>query len=355
MNTKKYYTDVVNCTFHPEVKCCLECGTLLKRHQTISRRTVITFDQIIHIVHYGYRCPKEDCEGKSVLYRSMKADALALPGFTFGLDVVLEVGHLRFSEHKTVDEMHQHLLQRLSPLHQTISRREVLFLFEAYASLLRAGTNVAHDAVWKETVRVNKGILLSIDGIQPDAGNETIYLVRDVFTGRILNAENTTESTKERLMQILAPVVALDIPVVGVISDAQLTELQAVAELWPNVPHQICQFHALRDAGRLVYQADTRARNAMRGSMKEKTQKYRQNLQTHIEYAETQEMPVEQEVERLHLLDDYAATIEGVLQIGSKAPFEYGGLATQEALIQIQQSLENLGGKKGAIKPVNGV
>jgi hypothetical protein len=301
MNTKKQYTDVVKYTFHPEVTHCLKCGSLLKRHQTISRKTIITFDQIIRVVHYGHRCPKEECEGKSILYRSMKADALALSGFTFGLDVVLEVGHLRFSEHKTVDEMHHNLLQRLAPLHQTISRREVLFLFEASVSFLRAGTDVAHDEAWKETVRANKGLLISIDGIQPDAGNETIYLVRDVFTGRILNAENTTESTKERLMQILAPVVALDVPVVGVISDAQLTELQAVAELWPTVPHQICQFHALRDAGRLVYQTDTRARNAMRGLMKEKTQKYRHTLQTHIEQAEQQETPVEQEVERLHL------------------------------------------------------
>jgi hypothetical protein len=72
-----------------------------------------------------------------------------------------------------------------------------------------AGTEVSQDEAWKEQVRTNKGILLSIDGIQPDAGNETIYLIRDVFTGRILTAENTTESTKERLKQILAPVVAL--------------------------------------------------------------------------------------------------------------------------------------------------
>jgi hypothetical protein len=138
---------------------------------------------------------------------------LALSGFTFGLDSVLLVGHLRLKEHQTVDEIHHHLLERLAPLQQTISRREILFLFEAYTALLRAGTEVSEDEAWKEQVRKNKGILLSIDGIQPDAGNETIYLIRDVFTGRILNAENTTESTKERLKQILAPVVALKLEV----------------------------------------------------------------------------------------------------------------------------------------------
>lgn len=37
----------------------------------------------------------------------LSADGLALPGFTFGLDVVILVGHLRLSNHQTVDEVHQ--------------------------------------------------------------------------------------------------------------------------------------------------------------------------------------------------------------------------------------------------------
>src|SRR5207245_482751 len=209
--------------------------------------------QVIRLVHCGYRCPHPECPGRRTLYRSAEADALALAGFTFGLDIVLLVGRLRLQEHKTVDEIHQDLTQQLAPLDQTISRREILFLFEAYTALLRAGTEVSQDEAWKEQVRKNTGIVLSIDGIQPDKGNETIYLMRDVLTERILHAENVTESTKERLKQILAPVVALNVPILGVISDAQPTELQAVAELWPDVPHQICQFHALLDAGILIY------------------------------------------------------------------------------------------------------
>ncbi len=112
--------------------------------------------------------------------------------------------------------IHQVLSGHLALLDQTISRREILFLFEAYSAVLRAGTEVIHDKAWKEQVRANKGILLSIDGIQPDKGNETIYLLRDVLTGRILNAENVTDSTKERLKQLFTPVVALDLPVIGV-------------------------------------------------------------------------------------------------------------------------------------------
>lgn len=91
-----------------------------------------------------------------------------MPGFTFGLDIVLLVGQLRLRVHQTVDEIHRMLTQRLAVVGQTISRREVLFLFEAYTALLRAETEVSQDAAWKEEVEENKGLLISIDGIQPD-------------------------------------------------------------------------------------------------------------------------------------------------------------------------------------------
>jgi len=268
----------------------------------------------------------------------MEADALALPGFTFGLDILLLVGQLRLREHQTVDEIHRTLTQRLALVGQTICRREMLFLFEAYTALLRAGTEVSQDAAWKEEVRENKGLLLSIDGIQPDNGNETIYLVRDVLTGRILTAENVTDSTKERLKQVLAPVVALDLPVIGVISDAQPTELQAVAELWPQAPHQICQFHAIREAGRLIYNADHRVKTDMRIRMQQKTHEYRQNMHKRLKEAEEKREENQQEMEQLHILEEYAAMVEGALNIDSLTPFQYGGLAMQEALTKIQTS-----------------
>ncbi len=63
-----------------------------------------------------------------------------------------------------------------------------------------------------------------------------------------------TESTKECLKQLLAPVVALEVPVIGVGSSAQPTELQAVTELWPDVPYQMCQFHAKRERRATVLQ-----------------------------------------------------------------------------------------------------
>ncbi len=131
MNKKKRYNSMVKRILRPEVTYCLECQGKLQRCVTISDRMIITLKQVLRLVHCGYRCPHEQCPGRKVLYRSAEADALALPGFTFGLDMVLAVGHLRLREHKTVDEIHQSLSEQLAPLEQTISRREIFFLFEA--------------------------------------------------------------------------------------------------------------------------------------------------------------------------------------------------------------------------------
>lgn len=122
------------------------------------------------------------------------------------MDVVLLVGSLRFRQHQTVDEIHEELRKRLAPLAVTISRREILFLFETSSSLLRAATEAKEDGEWKRQVLVNEGLLLSVDGIQPDKGNETIYLVRDLLTGRVLMAENLTSTRKEVLLALLQEV-----------------------------------------------------------------------------------------------------------------------------------------------------
>ncbi|HEV2456963.1 MAG TPA: hypothetical protein VGS80_01255 [Ktedonobacterales bacterium] len=61
-----------------------------------------------------------------------------MPGFTLGLDWILVIGQLRLSQHLTLDQTHQVVQAQLSRWQVTLSRREGLYLFEAYCSLLRA-------------------------------------------------------------------------------------------------------------------------------------------------------------------------------------------------------------------------
>jgi len=65
---------------------------------------------------------------------------------------------------------------------------------------------VKEDKEWFDQVEKNGGMIVSIDGIQPDKGNETVYIVRDALTGRVLAAENVTSSETAVMKQILAPV-----------------------------------------------------------------------------------------------------------------------------------------------------
>src|SRR3989440_6090812 len=215
MRHSRSYPNVIRRWYRPVEHECLECHRTLREAVAVSRRTVITLEGVIKLNHAGYRCPDPQCVGHTRTYRSVEADALALPHFTYGLDVVLLVGRLRLREHSTVDEIHQEVLARLEPLGVKIARREILYLFETYCTLLRAASEAKEDQQWLEQVEKNGGIIVSVDGIQPEKGNETVYIVRDALTGRVLAAEQVTSSETEGMKALLAPAVTLGVKVLG--------------------------------------------------------------------------------------------------------------------------------------------
>jgi len=303
---------------------------------TLTRRTVITLDGVIKLNHAGYRCPDAQCPGHQRTYRSPQADALALPYFTFGLDIVLLVGRLRLREHQTVDEMHQELLTRLEPLGVNISQREMLYLFEAYCTLVRASSEAKDDQPWLAQVEKNGGIIVSVDGIQPEKGNETVYLVRDALTGRVLCAENVTSSETAVMKALLAPVVALGVKVLGTISDAKARELKAVEDLWPEVPHQVCQFHVLRDASQRAFDADKAVKTAMRKKLQPKVRAVRKQLKKQVPTSSPEE------AKQLAVLDEYASGMLTALNTDGLQPFTYATVEAAPALDEVEASLQQL-------------
>jgi hypothetical protein len=293
-------------------------------------------DGVIKLNHAGYRCPDAQCPGHQRTYRSPQADALALPYFTFGLDIVLLVGRLRLREHQTVDEMHQELLTRLEPLGVNISQREMLYLFEAYCTLVRASSEAKDDQPWLAQVEKNGGIIVSVDGIQPEKGNETVYLVRDALTGRVLCAENVTSSETAVMKALLAPVVALGVKVLGTISDAQESELKAVEDLWPEVPHQVCQFHVLRDASQRAFDADKAVKTAMRKKLQPKVRAVRKQLKKQVPTSSPEE------AKQLAVLDEYASGMLTALNTDGLQPFTYATVEAAPALDEVEASLQQL-------------
>jgi hypothetical protein len=345
MKHAKTYQDVTKIFYRPEIYKCLECQKSLKRSSTLSQRTVVTMHGVIKVIHGGYSCTNLACRAQKRTYRSAEADALALPGFTFGLDIVIFAGKLHLGEHQTVDEVHENISKRLAPLGVSISRREITYLFDAFSTLLRATCDLRSDEEWKKEVEKNGGIIVSIDGIKPDQGNETIYIVRDMLTGRLLTAENVTDNSTEKIKQILAPIVELSVPVLGTISDAQLAEIQGLTQLWPDAPHQTCQFHALRDAGAKAMAEDRRVKKEIRKKIQSRLKDLRKEIKGQKQQAG------EAEKEQLDILDEYALGCQAVLNQDGIAPFDYKGIDAYDTLDDIADSLEKIK-KKGHFNSV---
>jgi len=341
MKRARSYEKVMRRWYRPVEHECPECHRTLRQAMTLSKRTVITLAGVIRLIHAGYRCPDGQCAGHQRTYRSPEADALALPGFTYGLDIVLLVGRLHLGKHQTVDEVHEELLERLAPLGVTISRREILYLFDAYCTLLRAASEAKEDQEWLRQVEQNGGIIVSVDGIQPEKGNETVYVVRDALTGRVLSAEQVTSSETAAMKALLAPVVALEVPVLGTITDAQESELLAVVELWPEVPHQVCQFHALRDASKSAFEADKAVKTAMRKRLQPKVRAVRKQIKKQLPRA------APEEAKQLAVLDDYATGVLTGLNTDGLQPFKYATVEATDMLDEIEASLEQLSKRGG--------
>jgi hypothetical protein len=76
--------------------------------------------------------------------------------------------------------------------------------------------------------------------------------------------------------------VAWGVPVLGVVPDGQASLRQAVAATWPGVPQQICHFHALREAGRVLYARARAIKAQLRTALQTRIRKVRQPVERHL-------------------------------------------------------------------------
>src|ERR1700694_3180677 len=119
------------------------------------------------------------------------------------------------------------------------------------------------------------------------------------------------------------------------------SELLALQELWPDVPHQVCQFHALRDASKTAFEADKAVKTAMRKRLQPKVREVRKQIKKHLTTASPQEAP------QLTVLDDYASGIVTALNTDGLQPFKYATVEASQILDEIEASLQHLSTKGG--------
>src|SRR5262245_14627409 len=86
---------------------CPHCGRLTWADYS-NRRTIATLQGLTRLNLSVRRCRNPDCPAHLRPCRPEAEGRLALPHHEFGLDVVALVGRLRYTEHRSVPEIHRH-------------------------------------------------------------------------------------------------------------------------------------------------------------------------------------------------------------------------------------------------------
>jgi hypothetical protein len=237
---------------------CWSCGRSLWITDT-NHRTVTTLAGLVACTLQIRSCPNRACDRYRRPYRPEAEGALVLPHAEFGLDVIAFVGTRRYAEHRSVPEIHRELCAR----GLSISERAVTDLMHRYEELVTV--RLADRERLREQLAQQPAVVLALDGLQPDVGHEVLWVVRDVLSGEFLLARALLSATQEDLAALLREVrETVPVPIRGVISDGQLSIRHAVKAALPGVPHQLCQFHYLREAAQPIYEADRHAKKELK-------------------------------------------------------------------------------------------
>ncbi len=158
--------------------------------------------------------------------------------------------------------------------------------------------------------------------------------MRDCLSGEILLARSLLSASETDLAALLREVQqALPVPIRGVVSDGQHSIRNAVCSVLPEVPHQLCHFHYLREAAKPIYEADRHAKKELK--------KYIRGVRP-IERAIEHRQDRETEVIR-----GYCLAVRSALTDDGQPPLSASGLKLHERIVQITASLARLA-EKGA-------
>ena len=108
----------------------------------------------------------------------------------------------------------------------------------------------------------------TIDGLQPEKGHETLYVVRELTQKRVWFAEPLLSATADEVRRLIAKAKewaeSLGMTVGLWMSDKQDAFVTGIAAEFPDVPHRYCDNHFLRDVAKPVLEADSHAKVQMR-------------------------------------------------------------------------------------------
>src|SRR5215212_11743953 len=241
---------------------CPACGRMMHICDHRYRR-LHTLDGPVQLICKLNRCPDPTCPGHAKTKSPELEITIALPQVAIGWDVFCWIGHRRCSRHMAISTIRSELLDdyaiQLSEdaLETYIRRYQVMLAVrQRDAESLRRHYESAAE------------IILCIDGLQPEKGHETLYVVRELTRKRVWFAEPLLSATEDEVRRLITKAKqwaeSLGMPVGLWMSDKQEAFVKGIAAEFPDVPHRYCDNHFLRDLARPVLEADSHAKVQMR-------------------------------------------------------------------------------------------
>lgn len=314
---------------------CAACGTPLHAaHST--QRTIRRLDGVWRLTMPLMRCLNRHCLSYRRLCRPEEEGAWALPHGEFGFDVIALVGQLRYAEHRSLPEIHQ----KLRACGVVIAERTVTNLLARYEELVALRLTDAE--ALRHRFLPQGQVILGIDGLKPDVGHEVLWVLRDCLSGEVLLARSLLSEAEEELVALLQEVQRLvPVPITGVISDGQIGLRHAVAKALPTIPHQLCQYHYLREAAKPLYEADRHAKKDLKALVRDirPVERLMDQVLAHQPEITPNYMRGLSE-EEAHIVQDYCLAVRSALTDDGQPPLCAAGLRLQERLTKIAASLQ---------------
>jgi hypothetical protein len=278
---------------------------------------------------------------------------VAMPRWMIGWDVFCWLGHRRFARHWSVPQLRAELLDSYDIV---LSEDAIEDYLQRYQCMLAARQQ--DPARLKKEYQTTRHVMLSIDGLQPEKGHETLYVVRELHLQRVWFAEALLSSATDEIRPLIARArdwaKRLNRPVRLWMSDKQDAFVKTIAKEFPGVPHRYCGNHFLRDLAKPMLELDSHAKVQMRGKIRGLRGIEREVLKLHAvrgadheEHEGTSPM-LRFETNGLGVVLDYCAAVRGIINDSQGGPLRPPGLRMSEALGEVQQSLRrNVRLKKG--------
>jgi hypothetical protein len=350
---------------------CPVCGRMMYICDHRYRR-FHTLEGPVELVCKLNHCPDRGCPGHSHTKSPELEITIAPPQWAIGWDVFCWIGQRRCSRHWSIAQIQADLWDDF----QIRLSHDALGKYVQRYQVMLAARQQDPEALRRQYQNVDE-IILTIDGLQPEKGHETLYVVRELTQKRVWFAEALISATADEVRRLIAKAkewaASLGKRVVLWLSDCQDAFVTGIAAEFPGVPHRYCDNHFLRDVAKPVLEADSHAKVQMRRKVRglrkiEQAVFKEQNAAAavsvvaadpKITQAETA-APAPAAVAEVEtdsasaVVLDYCSAVRGILNDDQGGPLHPPGLRMAEALAEVRDSLQqNLDEKKGGPQKSN--